>query len=165
MNTDIIYEDVLSEEYLMEMGQVFPKGPQGQYDFLVGYTPEEYAGNPYFKVYDHPTKYSSATHVIRVSFKKPEVITGHRERNGKKEWDIKEFSKYGKDLMDYLNAKSKTNPNVSVWTELRFQWNIMKGFNIEDIDDYISGRHDIAKNMKDDNYIPYNMIMPRYDLL
>ena len=69
-NTETIYEDVLSEGYLFEMGQVYPKGAQGQYDFIVGYTPEERAGNPYFKVYNHPTKYSAATHVIRIKFKR-----------------------------------------------------------------------------------------------
>ena len=164
-NEEIIFEDVLSEGYLFEMGQVLPKGPQSQYDFIVGYTPEDKKGNPYFKVYNHPSKYSSATHVIRIKFKKAEVVTGHRERNGKKEWKLEDFSRYGKDLVSYLNSKSKTNSNITVWTELRFQWNLMKGFDIESVEDYVSGKYDTEENLKDDDYIPHNMSMPRYDLM
>ena len=90
---EIIYEDVLSEEYLDEMGQVYPKCKPGEFSILVGYTPEQYTGNAYFKVYNHPTKYQSATKVIRINFKTPTVVTGHAERNGEKRMDLRRIWK------------------------------------------------------------------------
>lgn len=158
----IIYEDVLSEEYLSEMGQVYAKATPGTFSILVGYTPETYNGNPYFKVYNHPSKYQSATKVIRINFKTPTVITGHIERNGKEEWKLENFGKnYREELVNYLNSPSKINPNISVWTQLRFEWNMMKNFDIEDIYYYISADCD-KKYSNDPNYIPYSLQMPDY---
>ena len=159
---NIILEDVLSEKYLLEMGQVYPKGKQGQFSILVGYSPETANGNCYFKVYNHPSKYDAATKVIRIGFKEPIVITGHKERNGKAEWKIDEFSEsYKKDLVEYLNSPSKTNSNISVWTQIRFEWNMMKQFDIEDINEYISGKSD-KKYLSDPNYVPYDIQIPDY---
>ena len=161
MNDKKINEDVLSPEYLFEMGQVFPKAKSGEFSIIIGYSPEKYIGNCYFKVYNS-IKYETATKVIRIAFKKPLVITGHVERRGKKEWKIEEFGNdYRKQLINYLNSKSKINPNISVWTELRYEWNMMKNFDIDDIDEYINGISD-KKYFNNLDYIPYNIQMPNY---
>lgn len=81
---------------------------------------------------------------------------------GKKEWTLEEFgNKYREELIDYLNSKSKSNPNISVWTELCFQWNMMKGFEIEDIDEYIRQECD-KRYANNPDYVAYNLDVPDY---
>lgn len=160
----ILYEDVLSEEYLDEMAQFKPVGSPDQFNILLSVNPEKRIGNCYFKVYNN-SKYSSATKVARISFTSAKLITGHAEINGKKEWLISEISsKIKKEIIDYLNSRDKRNTNYTIWTTMRFEWNELKNIQMDSIEDYTSGKYD-KKYKNNPDYIPYNLQMPDYNNL
>ena len=160
----IIYEDDNSEEYLCEMAQFKPEGYDDDFSILVAITPENRVGECYFKVYNNP-KYSSATKVARISFIVPKLFTGHAKIGGKKEWKLNEInSKTRKELIQYLNSKSKGDPDYTIWTRMRFEWNLLKNIPMKNINEYIDGKYDNA-NKSNPDYIPYNMQMPDYNNL
>lgn len=160
---EIIYEDVLSEEYLDEMAKIKTAGNfRNDFSILLVANPDKNRiGNPYFKVYNN-IDYSKATKVARLSFIRPELITGHSERNGKKEWILKDISITNREeIVRYLKSPSGRNPNVSVWTDIRYEWNNIKNY-VSDIKAYTEGKYDTPENLNNEDYVPYNLQIPDY---
>lgn len=131
-----------------------------RYNYAIIFNPMKSSIKYTFK---HP-----ATKVLRVSFLKAEVIKNHAEIDGKKEWKLSDInSKFRKDLIQYLNSYDSRSENVTVWAAMRFEWNSniksIKGVNR--LSEYIVGKYDTPENLRNPDYIPYNMQMPDYTTL
>lgn len=154
-------------EELLEMASVRSKNTDDYYNRLLAVNPDiNHNGNPYFKYYKNDTYGNkSGNKVARISFLRPEYITHKKERMGIPTWkDPYPNSSDKQRLMDILASPSDENPNYTVWTMLRYHWNVEKGFR-GSVDDYTAGVMDTKYISNSGNYVPYNMQMPDYNKL
>ena len=151
-------------ECLNEMTSVRPKGGLNKLGILLAVNPDDDRdGDPYFKMYDKES-WTSASKVWRIRFDRPEFIKKHK---GKIPAATTMNSSDKKILLEYLNLSSK-DFDGTVWDELKYRWNIEKGLMDQfGFNEYKQGIADKFYSKKDtkNNYIPFSLNMPNYDLL
>lgn len=155
-------------EELFEMASVRSKNTNDYYDRLTAVNPDiNHNGNPYFKYYKNNSYGNkSGNKVARISFLRPEYILHGKERSGIPTWkDPYPNAEDKQRLIDILNSTSEENPNCTVWTMLKYHWNVEKGFR-GSVDDYIGtpsimDQKYMNSNSKG-NYVPYSLSMPNY---
>lgn len=138
-------------------------------NFLIAVNPDaNRAGICYFKYYDS-NEYSSAEHVTRLNFRKPEKVK-HQNHDGKTEWQLN--AKDRKDLCNYLDELSDEIRYVAVtnWQVALYHWNHEYGLINESYPDeyksrieaFISGFYDTDENVHNPSYVASTLERPDY---
>lgn len=155
---------LIRQDYISCMSKV---GTSERPSFLVGvYEDGSHIGEPYLKIYNS-NKYSSATHVTRLSLRDGHRII-HKNVDGRLEWDID--NKTLKALEVFLSKKSRQFSDYINWQVMIFLWNYEislitpspEELYDSDIDAFFKGYYDTEKNLTNSNYMKSDSEIPSF---
>ena len=132
-------------------------------NFRVFVNPDEGRNDAYFKVCNH-RKYSSSTHVLRLSFHEPKYF--HHRGDGKQLWQMtrKEIKKVISFLEDTPLEKRNQGDFQSNWELTIYLWNLECGFvNHREFSlDYPIGCRLGSTLLQEPQFVKMNLEMPDY---
>lgn len=139
-------------ENLNEMATI---GRDNRKGLLMQVNPDEgRQGLEYFKLYN-AFNHSNAKKMARIEFRRPEYVV-HGNMMGKSKWFLNAREK--DDLMDFLNSKNATRPDLNNWKYGIVAFNNEKGLDPEDTEQNLLS----AGTLNHPRYLPFDLKMPDY---